>query len=600
MRPMGSKIEQLATISLMFIAVLCGCAHKLPASDLQTLDWAAEGMAQQISKSDEQSLSVLLAALQTAGFSIVDEKGTVLRRPPGDSTGQGLGFYDFEAEGSLKLDSLGISISLEHLAGTITKETPQISALQFAELLMTDLRTQADNSNNVNLRFWARLIIELGKYSAQPVDLMTASASHITLTVLQTSLLNKRLQGDIYTLEARLKRTAMIHPPVFQRHLIVPALWEMNDVPLVHLASDSSIGSLPCSLSGDEALILDGAANILSFGNGRLMELLEHLDIAGMGNTLGKLSSGLNKVNAVLSWGKLVAAVTMLKGEITVNNPPLIRTLNSVPGEKRLITAKIWSEVGKKQLLNCSRTALNIATGLDFNLPSEGPVADTVVGWDFASDKEAKFVRFESPPGKDRNPLRQVTDNNGISQMWLVGASKIPAVVYQKNPKKVTKTATVLLSVTLKSSKDFIQNWIDIGGVALGGLAGIPGSIAEIGFRLPYITARAIIPVIDHEPFYGYRAITNVGYGHYHSGVICSLEMPFTITASTAMGQLTYNFVPSSPTAGKWHHLGQPGARGSYTVEEVVYPPKILTVSDGGLMGYVDLAPLETDECAVP
>jgi hypothetical protein len=607
----------------------------LPASaDLpkDNLDRAAESMAKQISQSDGQSLSVLLAALQTAGFSIIDEKRTVLRKPSGGGSGQGLGFYDFEAVGSLKLEPRGINISFEQLAGAITKDTPQLSASTFAESIIADLRAQASNSNNTYLRFWARLIIELGKYSAQPIDLMTASTSQINLSVLQASLLIRRLQGDVAVLKKKYSQTGSIQLPFSKGDLFVPALWRMDNVPLLHLVNESPNGSLPCSQTGDEALILDAAANGLTFGNGKLMELLEKVGIPGSGTMLRKLSAQVDKANWILSWGKLVAAVTMLRGEIAVDNPPLIRTRNTIPGEKRLMTAKIWSEVGKKQMVNCVRTAANIATGLDFNLPSDGPVADTAVGWQFVDPKkDNKFVGLESPQGKNKHPLVQVTDKEGVSQMWLVGAPKYqPAVADLKKLKKVTKTANVRVSVTLKSSKDFVQNWIDIGGAAIGGLKALPGSIAEIGFRLPYSIAWAAIPVIDHEPVLGYKLSDKSSGipGHHLVGVVCSLEKPFTFLDAFPGLDTTYTLVPSSATAGQWTSRGTFKAAafqhversGSYTIEEAdTHTPRILARQEGQasfvyyFQKYLDedsgfiflpaqfgLVPLETDECNEP
>ncbi|NGZ99040.1 MAG: hypothetical protein CV089_23505 [Nitrospira sp. WS110] len=123
----------------------------------------------------------------------------------------------------------------------------------------------------------------------------------------------------------------------------------MDDVPLVRLVDNPSKDPLPCSQTANEALILDAAANALSFGNGKLINLLEKVGIPGSGTMLGKLADQVDKANWILSWGKLVVAVTMLRGEIAVDNPPLIRTKNSIPGEKRLMTAKIWTEVGKNK-----------------------------------------------------------------------------------------------------------------------------------------------------------------------------------------------------------------------------------------------------------
>ncbi len=492
----------------------------LPASaalPTDNLDLAAIIMARQISKGDEQSLPVLLTALQTSGFIVIDENGKALLKPA-DGKGQGLGFYDFEAVGALKLANRGINISLEKIASVITKNTPEIPASQLAELMLKNLRTQAENTDNKFVRFWARLIIELGKSSAQPIDLLTAPASQVNLSMLQATLLTRRLQGDFYTLKTN--QTGMIEPPFSQRNLFVSAVWKTKDLPFFRPVSYSVINNSPCNLTGDEALILDAAAIKISFWNGWQMSQLG--DSAG----LKKLGLGLQGSNAALAWLKLVASVTMMKGEILVSKPlPLVRTKNSdTQGilNKRLMVARVWSEVGKTEMLNCVRPLINAATGLDFNLPTTGPLADVAIEWNFEGDNQTrvndaatrnteKFVVFEAEKGAPANPQKQVTNNLGLSKMWLVGAPKIPAVVYQTNPMKVEKKAEVLVAVTFKSAKDVKQNLIDFLGTVISvasakkaddpfGLIGLIGSAAEIGYRAPFVAARVTIPVTDHEP----------------------------------------------------------------------------------------------------
>ena len=514
------KNKTTKSIQLSFDNLNDFVAKGLPLSaslPIEDIDLAAMMMAKQISKSDENSLPVLLTALQTAGFTIIDENRKVLRKPLGVGRGQGLGFYDFEAVGALKLANRGVIISLEKIAGQIVKEVPQISASQFAEWMLNDLRMQADNSNNDFLRFWARLIIELSNSSAQPVDLMTASPNNINLSMLQASLLLRRLQGDIYTLKKRLQQTGMIQLPFSYRNSLVSFREEKNNLHFFTPVFLSVINNDPCNLTSDEALILDAAAVGLTTWNGwQFGQLGADKNASGYSTKLGKIGLGLQGANATLAWLKLIAAVTMLKGEIIVQKPlPLVRTKNSTPGDKRLMVARVWQEVGRKEMLNCVRPLLNVATGLDFNLPTDGPLGDVAIEWHFAGDNEIRvnnadtrnlqnFVAFKSPDGTDANPQKQVTDNLGLSKMWLFGAPKIPAVVYQKKPMEIEKKAEVFVGVTLKSSKDFIQNWIDIGGavvgVATGGPLGLVGAAAEIGYRVPYVVAKATIPVIDHEP----------------------------------------------------------------------------------------------------
>ena len=70
------------------------------------------------------------------------------------------------------------------------------------------------------------------------------------------------------------------------------------------------------------------------------------------------------------------------------------------------MVARIWSEVGKTEMLNCVRPLINAATGLDFNLPTTGPLADVAIEWNFEGDNQTrvndaatrnteKFVVFE-------------------------------------------------------------------------------------------------------------------------------------------------------------------------------------------------------------
>jgi len=121
----------------------------------------------------------------------------------------------------------------------------------------------------------------------------------------------------------------------------------------------------------------------------------------------------------------------------------------------------------------------------------------------------------------------------------------------------------------------------------------------------------AHITIVDS----GYRATGGEGDVVY-SGVICSLDKPFTVNFSW-LTPGAIKFVPSSATAGtwsfntRWKSLTMEGS-GSYTIEGAdTDKPRILTqgtgsataphvqVSKGG-MGPIALVPLDTDECNEP
>lgn len=495
------------------------------------MDFKAVMMAKKILKLDSNSLPVLITALQTAGFFIIDENRKILRYPLGDGKGQGLAFYDFETVGMLKLENHGATSSLNKIAGLITKDNTSISASEFSQMMLKDLQQQAENPTDSTLRFWARLIIELGKSSAQNLELLTTTSDNISLNMLQVTLWTRRLTGDFYALNKSIQVHGFNHPSTSNTNSFLFASWNQNEPLISQPPHFSAQTDLPCNLTNNESIVMDASANILTAAQGWAMEKIGHMIKSAPGMAgFSKLTTGLFGVNLALAWLKLVAAVTMLQGEITVDKTPLIRTMNSVPGERCLMKARIWSTVGKVQMLNCVRLAINAATGLDFNLPTDGPVSGTAVEWHFKGDNEIRinnadtrnmenFVLFESPQGKDRNPQNQVTDDDGVSLMWLIGRAKIPEVGSSQTV-KVPKTADVIVGVMLKSSKNIVQNLIDIGGGAVGiitgGPLGILMAIPEFGYRLPYVAAKASIAVIDHEPCDG-QWFGNVTYSLINS-----------------------------------------------------------------------------------
>src|SRR5205807_6402829 len=122
----------------------------------------------------------------------------------------------------------------------------------------------------------------------------------------------------------------------------------------------------------------------------------------------------------------------------------------------------------------------------------------------------------------------------------------------------VEKQADVLVGITLKSAKNVKQNLIDIAGTALNvatsGPLALLIAIPEIGFRLPYVGARATIPVTDHEP--------------------CNGQWQGTITYTKVRNVVSYTSQPSSKngygtTAGGHDNCNETETwRGTVTVDD--------------------------------
>lgn len=469
-------------------------------------DVLAAALAREITDYEKDGLPILITTLQRAGFYIINKDRKILYQP---TSGQGMGvaFYDFEVAGMYKLSRRGIVSSIEKFATVVGKDTPDLPPSRIAELMMRDLKTAANSSNKLG-RFWARLIVELGKHSSEPFDLLNTDSPKVPLNIIQTSLWERRLIGDV--IAAAQKNTATLQ-----------TVSRRNEV---QFAKTSFLIDPPCE-ADVEAVVVDATALGVSTVSGQIIENISK------GTRFEKFAGGLGFVNIALSWAKLVAAMTTLKGKITIADPmPLERTKNSEtskPENRRLMTAQVRAEVGNLEYLNCVRLAMN-SSGLDFNVPSDGPLKDLDIAWDLigkssfsgqGSSKTGKydnFVNLEVPDAERRkgaNPdvTKQITDDNGESRINLVGAPKIPAVI-NLPVVPIRKKATVKVAVSLKSKRDGWQNALDIFGAgvgigmgaksggAIGALLGVLSSLPEFAYRMKVDVQNLKVPVKDWEP----------------------------------------------------------------------------------------------------
>lgn len=262
-------------------------------------DALAAVLAKKITNYDEDNLPILITMLQRAGFFIINRDNKVLYQPT-SGTGMGLGFYDFEVAGMYKLSRRGIVSSVEKFAVQMGKETPTLPPSRFAELMMQDLKIAA-NSSNKTVRFGARLIIEIGKNSPQPVDLSSANSPGVPINIIQASLWERRLIGDIVAFVQK-------DSAIFQ-----PALPRKNPFNFTRASYVPTL-TPPCATTEVEGLILDASSLGITTGHGQLLEQITAGSSTQMQGKLGKVSAGLGIVNIAISCAKLVAALMTLKG----------------------------------------------------------------------------------------------------------------------------------------------------------------------------------------------------------------------------------------------------------------------------------------------
>ena len=484
-------------------------------------DESAAKIAKRLSKYEDDSLSYLIATLQKAGFYIIDENQKILYQPTVDFKGMGLAFYDYEVVGMLKLSRAGYVTSVRKLADVIGKELSPPAREKLGALILQDLRTAAgltikaeeitSNKSAQTKRFWARLMIELGKNFPQPVDLMTATPENAQLNFIQASLLQRRLVGDVIGYVSQQAGMSGVGNRDVARLLRPRPPGKLSFIN----ASFSLSGpdSTPCAPDDEEGLVIDGAANVITTIHSKILE-----GFAEEGSRLEKVGKGIGVANAILNWVKLVASVSQIKGTLKVEETmPLIRTKSSrEPGQKRLITGTFELKVNDLEKVNCARTTLNMTTGLDFSMPNSGPLSNKPVSWELGGDVsfsgqgssqsgEYDQVVYLLPlDGNNRDHHKQETDDSGKSEIYLEGGKQKKDLTDQKVV-PLPRKAVVRADIALKSMKDSKQEVSDIGnfgfGVATGGgLLGIVGALPEIGFRMKIPAVAVNVPIRDWTP----------------------------------------------------------------------------------------------------
>ncbi len=478
-------------------------------------DDVAAALAKHVAAGDDQSVPALLTALMTAGFGIRDNDGGVTQTV---QPGQGLIFEAWEVAAIAKMYGERRTVDLSYLSDAI-RSIPELKQAPLERILIDGIRRQAV-SEHPELRFWARFIVELGRQSEQPYNLLAASNNKsIRIDAIQNALILRRVLGDIYTLSQR--------PEQALRR--VPA---QSKIAYAHAPQTQ-----PCTLSDMESTVADIRATAMTTAFGELMSWVND-KIQG---SAGKLFEGYGKfaniANILLAYAKFIATYAALETEITVDNPPLIRNTSTSPGQRRHLTAKVKMNIGKGQQVNCFRWLLNAGTGLDFNLMNDGPLAGVEVTWhlvsggaaDFYSsgDRGQQIVQFAGTgpriqdagtyagiPGKGGTPVgnltRTKTDAQGNARIILEGASRRNSVSSPHLP--VMKNAVVMTTVKLKGG-DLKGDAVDIAGhvsggiISLGkkeGLGGAAGGLFTLPLELLYrtdwaSTAMIEVPVKDWE-----------------------------------------------------------------------------------------------------
>jgi hypothetical protein len=488
----------------------------------------AKKAAAAILNNDENSLPALIGALQKAGFHLIDKDQKILFQPTGISNGTA--FFDYEVAGMLRATQLGAVTTLDKIAGVITGDDLQLKSLRLASLFLSDLRAAStltrerleklprdEMSSSQQKAFLAALVLELG---AQTGGLTTTNSK---MNLIQASIIERRFLGDLAATYSEFQlRQAFFIPqrPLLDRGdgmRFVNASWSrpVQDPCKAIEAIDKIQGY---ESKGRKVIkAFDRVMNTLATGEytddvpgGILKKLPESNQFKKMfEERFKKVADGFEKLNVVMSYVKLVAANMSIKADLQVEDPmPLIRTKhNRNSGQERVVTAKFSIEFTGSEEINCTAKAAKLMTGLEVEVPEDGPLKDVPVIWEMLVEgdrysRHAGYPVFVDAVDKTRGDTsRQRTNELGENKIKLTGKPQARNLEQEPVVPFATK-ADLRVSVAtekMDASKD-IPKILSFG---LGGKFG-PAAIVEIApeilGKMALRSFRVSVPVRDWQP----------------------------------------------------------------------------------------------------
>ncbi len=474
-------------------------------------DDAAADLAKKIAAADEQSTAALMTAIQMSGFSIRGKDGLIRVAPRGPT--QGMAFDAFSVAAIAKLYNDGWAMSLDDLSAVLDKALSGGPKRPITQILLSGITKAAQGDQPV--RFWARMIVELGRQANPPYDLTDPKLDPATaqLNAIQVSFILQRIAGDLSTRShpAAPGKTAVYRPQGRNRARLEPAVFHPTADAHLTLAGDSgsSFGS-PC---GEDVETLMDAIAILK---------------STVFNDLEEGAIGMGRVNAAMAILRFIYIYAAMNVEIKMDNPPLVRTTEGPDiqdkGETRTLTAHVWFDIHEWPCIlwllmrgAAGRNDLDVGNlphnaegiGVEWEL-IKGGVSRKLTSRDpgFLESQHSAIVMFDNGPGSDGATWNKETDANGDSPIKVSGRPQQWDMTHMKRFPKMKKMS-VLVKIAYKHngrSDKLLSELLDVLGPALGFakgdiLGGLVGAITETMFRMHwYSSGEYEFPVQDWVP----------------------------------------------------------------------------------------------------
>lgn len=398
----------------------------------------AKPIAAKISRYDEESLPLLIAALQKAGFYIIDQNQKTLYAPT-YGEGVGMAFYDFEVVGMLKASKLGAGTTVAKIANLISQKDSTLQTHVNGRFILYDLNL-ALKSADPQIAFLAGLIFEFGRNFPAPVDLETVSPENAKINIIQASLIERMFLRDFIASYENSLSSSFYPSNLFERQTnrvnFVNASWKRMFSPCETVTEISNLQKTEKNgkkIVETVAIFWQLANDYDKVGTKIKIPIPSTGDIKFEKLILSeekykKYADGMKKMNAALGWAKLIMALMNVKIKVDVQDPmPLVRVKhNRKPGgETKLVTGQFSLDIKNSEMLNCVGKALGIATNVKFSVPKNGPLTDKPVSWELIDSGEGPEKFTDNPVYLDAlnatDTSKQKTNAQGENKVNLTG-----------------------------------------------------------------------------------------------------------------------------------------------------------------------------------
>jgi len=461
-------------------------------------DQAAAILAKRVAAVDENSTAALLTALQLSGFDVFNQDGSMTLSGTGPS--QGIAFPAWGVAAMAKLYGRGSSFRLDDLGRSMSTSLEGWLAIPVADRMLEAVRTKATQTNPTS-RFWARFIVELGRQSPQPYDMLESNvkASQVVLDPVQMSMLLAPLFADLST-ESGDATTIHAERMYSGRGTTVPFA-TILPTPVLSWLAPAESPNLPCFNS----LFFKITGKLRDKIFESLLENVEkelNMDL----NVLGlKGSEYRSAANALVTIIKFLLTYAALDARITIDREPLIRTtgidLPGDPDNTRTLSVHLEFTTGHWDLLDCLDPIVKLLTGLKVQnlIPKHGPIGGAGIEWKLEeggfnphaaaqgqTKQDAQIVLLDFSQDVSKLPIEcagqvvkssqvdQFTNKEGNDCIHVVGAPQSRDLA-EEPVTPVMKEFSVYVNVAVKHDEN---PWTTFGGLIGTGTSSFQGKDA--------------------------------------------------------------------------------------------------------------------------